>query len=131
MENFPSRSYQPRQPLYGAQGRSTGPLPPAPATDFQTIDDFEFYRVGTSSSRLSVNTIERNPYISVSHWWLNTAQAAWFPSRKQIFLPKTARFGFWNRLIARIKLFNQFLSQTHPVCQTIKIGFNHIFEFFL
>ena len=93
MDNFPSRSYQPRQSQYGAQARSTGPLPAAPPTDFQTIDDFEFYRVGTTSYRLSVNTIERNPYVSVSHWWFNTAQAAWFPSRKQIFLPKAAWFG--------------------------------------
>ena len=93
MENYRARSYLPRQHQFAAQGRSTGPLAPAPPTDFQTIDDFEFYRVGTTSYRLSVSTIERNPYVSVSHWWFNTAQAAWFPSRKQIFLPKAARFG--------------------------------------
>ena len=68
------------------------PLLPPPV-NFQTHDDIEFYRVGTSSYRATVNTIERAPYVSISHWWFNRAQATWFPSRKQIFLPKQAWRG--------------------------------------
>ena len=76
-------------------GNSTAknyPLPP-PQTDFVTVEDLEFYRSGWTSYRLTVNTIERNPYVAISHWFFNRQQAAWFPTRKQIFLPKTAWFG--------------------------------------
>ena len=66
---------------------------PGPQTAFQTFDDFEFYRLGTTSYRLSVSTIEGTPYVAISHWWFNQAQASWFPSRKQIFLPKAAWFN--------------------------------------
>ena len=75
-ENFPSRSSQPRQPQFAAQARSTEPQGTAPGPHFQTIDDFEFYRLGTTSYRLSGKTIECNPYVSVAHWWFNPAQAA-------------------------------------------------------
>lgn len=40
-----------------------------------------------------MNTIEKIPYVSICHWWFNRAAATWFPSRKQIFLPKSAWFG--------------------------------------
>lgn len=110
MNNFNSnRSLQQSQPLQPQQpqqrqfafGRSSNPSsggpsslrPGAPPTEWQTYEDVEFYRVGTSSYRVSVATIERAPYVSISHWWFNHAQAAWFPSRKQIFLPKSAWFG--------------------------------------
>ena len=76
-------------------GNSTAknyPLP-APHTDFVTVKDLEFYRAGWTSYRLTVNTIERNPYVAISHWFFNRQQAAWFPTRKQIFLPKAAWFG--------------------------------------
>ena len=70
------------------------PLPP-PHTDFVTVEDLEFYRAGWTSYRLTVNTIERNPYVAISHWFFNRQQATWFPTRKQIFLPKAA----WFRLL--------------------------------
>ena len=91
MEN--SYRAHPRQTLYATSPGARAVIAPGPPTDFQTVDDFEFYRVGTTSYRISVSTIEHKPYISISHWWFNTAQAAWFPSRKQIFLPKSAWFG--------------------------------------
>jgi len=80
-------------------GRSTSAsnFLPGPQTTFQTFDDFEFYRAGTTSYRVSVNTIEQIPYVAISHWWFNQAQATWFPSRKQIFLPKAA----WLNLISQ------------------------------
>ena len=71
-------------------------LPPPPV-NFQTHDDFEFFRVGNSSYRATVNTIELNPHVSISHWWFNQAQASWYPSRKQIFLPKQAWLGLFEQ----------------------------------
>lgn len=109
MNNFSSsrsmQQQQPQQPQEQARsfayGRSINPIsggptslrPGAPPTEWQTFEDIEFYRAGTTSYRVSVATIERAPYVSISHWWFNHAQAAWFPSRKQIFLPKSAWFG--------------------------------------
>lgn len=65
------------------------PLPRAPI-DTETHEDFEFCRIGCSSYRATVTTIERLPYVSISHWWLNKVYASWNPTRKQIFLPKQA-----------------------------------------
>ena len=31
--------------------------------------------------------------MAISHWFFNPHQAAWFPTKKQIFLPKAAWFG--------------------------------------
>ena len=76
-------------------GNSTAknyPLPP-PHTEFVTVEDLEFYRAGWTSYRMTVNTIERNPYVAISHWFFNRQQASWFPTRKQIFLPNAAWFG--------------------------------------
>ena len=127
MESFSSRSYQPRQSQFGAQGRSPGPLAPAPPTDFQSIDDFEFYRVGTTLYRLSVKTIERNPYVSVSQWWFNTSQAAWFPSRKQIFIPKAAWFGLLEQADRASQVIQPITEPNAQVCQIIKIVFFRTF----
>ena len=72
---------------------SRGPQAPPPQTEFLSHEDFEFYRLSNTSYRLSVLTIESQPYVGISHWWFNRTAAQWFPSRKQIFLPKSAWFG--------------------------------------
>ena len=119
MKNFESHSNRPRQPQFGVKGRSTRPNAPAPPILFQKIEDFEFYHVGTTSYSLSVNTIERNPYVFVSDCWLSTAQAAWFPSMKQIFLQKAACLACRRRPFARVKGANELRSQTHKVSESI------------
>ena len=66
---------------------------PTPLVDFVTVEDLEFYRAGSTSYRFPVKTIEGNAYVAISHWFFNRQQAAWFPTKKQIFLPKAAWFG--------------------------------------
>ena len=113
MESFSSRSYQPRQSQFGAQGRSTGPLAPVPTTDFQSIEDFEFYRVGTTSYRISVTpskAIHTSPYLvggSILRRPLGSLQGSRFSFQKLLGL------ACWNRPIAQVKLLNLFRSQTH------------------
>ena len=75
------------------QQNSPKSLLPQPRTEFITHEDLEFFRLGSTSYRVAVNTIEGHPYVAISHWWFNRAQATWFPSKKQIFLPKDAWFG--------------------------------------
>ena len=65
-----------------------------PPTQFQTFEEIEFCRPDPSSSfRVTVNSVENEPYVSIAHWWFNRSQGAWYPSRKQVFLPKAAWFG--------------------------------------
>ena len=95
--SFQKLSQNPRQLTknFSTFGNSTAnnfPLPP-PQTDFDIVEDLEFYRAGWTSYRLTVNTIERNPYVAISHWFVNRQQAACIPTRKQIFLPKAAWYG--------------------------------------
>ena len=67
-----------------------GGTPGGPPVVFHSHEDFEFYRVDNSSYRATIYEVEKSPYVAISHWWFNRAHAAWYPSRKQIFLPKQA-----------------------------------------
>ena len=69
-------------------GKNNYPAPPA--AEFKTHEEFEFYRIGNSSYRATVNTIENIPYVCLSNWWFNRATSQWCPSRKQISIPKSA-----------------------------------------
>ena len=61
-----------------------------PTADFSTHEDFEFFRSGNTAYRLSVLTINQIAYVGISHWWFNKAAAQWYPSKKQLFIPKCA-----------------------------------------
>ena len=108
--SFPTRFQQQQQQQQQPQGRKVytrfgnraeqsqyQPQPATqlrpPATQFETHEDIEFARIENSSYRISALTIEQEPYVAVAHWWFNKEQATWYPSRKQIYLPKAAWFG--------------------------------------
>ena len=92
MSNFQAYSREQQQRSY-SQPQQQSILRP-PATQFQTFEEIEFCRPDPASSfRVTVNTVEGEPYACIAHWWFNRSQGAWYPSRKQIYLPKAAWFG--------------------------------------
>ena len=88
------------------QQQRPGPSALPPPTQWVTHEDREIIRVGGSQYRVSVNSIEHIPYVCLSHWWFNKSQATWFPSRKQIFLPKSA----WLALVEHSAAITQIIS---------------------
>ena len=85
---------QPRFVSYPQQQQQQQSILRPPVTQFQTFEEIEFCRPDPSSSfRVTVNSVENEPYVSIAHWWFNRSQGAWYPSRKQVFLPKAAWFG--------------------------------------
>ena len=65
-----------------------------PTVQIQTYEEIEFARPDPASSyRVTVNTMEGDPYVGISNWWFNRSQGTWCPSKKQVFLPKAAWFG--------------------------------------
>ena len=96
----------------GAASHST--MPRGPPVVFHAHQDFEFFRADNSSYRATIYEVEKTPYVAISHWWFNRAHAAWYPSRKQIFLPKQA----WLGLLAQKERISQVilpLEDTAPV----------------
>ena len=92
-----------------------------PQTQFVTHEDLEFYRIGNSSYRAAINTIERSPYVTLSHWFFNPGYAEWFPTRKQVFLPKLA----WLALLEKAE---QLTSVIEPI-QDLGCNFQGKFKF--
>ena len=85
---------QQQQPKYYSQQQQQQSILRPPPTQFQTFEEIEFCRPDPASSfRVTVNTVEGEPYACIAHWWFNRSQGAWYQSRKQIFLPKAAWFG--------------------------------------
>ena len=91
-----SRIFSQIRPPSSAIG--TGLLPKPPAS-FHVVKEFEFYQEASNTFRADITVVENTPYVALSSWWLNRMSGAWLPTRKQIFLPKTAWFG----LVQRVK----------------------------
>lgn len=73
--------------------------------DFHKIHEVQFFRLNNSSYRATVVVVEGRPYVQLSLWYFNLAEANWCPTKKQLFLPKVA----WGAFIRQVEELSRIL----------------------
>lgn len=72
--------------------------PSPPEATFETFATFDLAEEGNSRYRVSTCTINKNPYVSFSHYFFSRPAANWCQSHRQIALPKAVFEQFIDRL---------------------------------
>ena len=67
--------------------RVVGKPPGPPVSIWETYEELEFHREANTSYRLCFCSVNDAPYVSIAHWFFNSQQAKWFPTKSQIYLP--------------------------------------------
>ena len=66
---------------------TSGPLPP-PKPVWKYFKDLEICREDNGSWRACVCSIDEKPFVCISRWYWGKSAEQWFPSSRQINLPK-------------------------------------------